>query len=71
METKNSIINAINYDIDRGIYDQFPVLKNRLTRIQDKLLRRIYVVNSEILSPGEIKTLIENEYVSAYNIPEL
>ena len=71
METRNSIICAINYDIERGIYDQFPILRNRLTKIQDKLLRRVYVVNSERLTPNDLQTLIENEYISPSDVPEL
>ena len=53
---------SIQFDIDTGCYNSFTKLKDRLQYISKKLLKCYYVDNCE-LSKGEIKTLIENEYI--------
>jgi hypothetical protein len=65
------IIQEIEYDIEKGIYKDFPILKNRLAIISSKLLKSIYVVNAEKLSVGDIQTLILNEYLKIEEIQEL
>lgn len=56
------ITSEINYDIEQGIYNQFPVLRERLLFIAKKLTLCCYCEDEE-LSKGEIKTLEENEYL--------
>ena len=61
---KDRICREIGYDITRGVYNQFPVLKERLTHISRKLFTSIYVINDDKqLTSGEIRTLIENDYM--------
>lgn len=61
---KKAVAEEINKDIEKGIYEMFPVLKSRLTFIAKKLFNAAYIVNADAqLSKGEINTLIENEYV--------
>jgi hypothetical protein len=57
-----AIAQEINYDIEKGIYDAFPKLKNRLEHIAHKLVLVTYIVDRELTS-GEIKTLKENNYI--------
>jgi lipopolysaccharide biosynthesis protein len=60
---KKKIAEEIRHDIDRGVYEQFPKLKERLSFISNKLFNSIYIINSEAqLTEGEIETLIENDY---------
>ena len=66
---KKKIAEEIRKDIDRGVYQMFPKLKDRLTFIGNKLFNSIYVINSESqLSKGEIQTLIENDYLKEEDI---
>jgi hypothetical protein len=60
---KKAIVEEIDKDIHRGVYESFPKLKDRLTFIRRKLYTSIYIINSESLSKGEIQTLIENDYL--------
>jgi hypothetical protein len=61
---KKKIVEEIQLDIKRGIYDSFPVLKSRLLFISEKLIKSIYIVNQEAqLSRNEMETLLENEYI--------
>jgi hypothetical protein len=62
MENKR-IADQITYDIETGVYLLFPVLRERLDHIRFKLIQEIYVENRP-LSRGEMKTLLENEYVN-------
>jgi len=57
------IISEIKYDIETGVYSDFPKLKDRLQYIVEKLVNQIYIENARKLSSGEIKTLEENEYL--------
>ena len=67
--TKNRIVQEIEYDIDRGVYEQFPVLRERLTHISRKLFTSMYIINHDKqLTSGEIETLIENEYLNKYDV---
>ena len=62
---KKKVAEEINKDIEKGIYEMFPVLKSRLTFIAKKLFNAAYIVNAEAqLSRGELETLRENEYIS-------
>jgi hypothetical protein len=64
---KLKVAENIQKDIDRGIYEMFPVLKNRLTFIIKKLVNSAYIVNEEAqLTRGELETLRENEYIEKY-----
>jgi hypothetical protein len=60
---KKKICEEIDKDMNRGIYDTFPKLKERLTFIRRKLYGGIYIINAVELSKGEIQTLIENDYL--------
>lgn len=62
-QEKKNIVEEIDYDINRGVYEQFPKLKERLTYIRRKLHATIYLINGEEISAGEITTLIENDYI--------
>jgi len=62
-EEKKHIVEEIDYDINRGVYEQFPKLKERLSYIRRKLYATIYLINGEEISDGEMKTLIENDYI--------
>jgi hypothetical protein len=65
---KKAIAEEINKDIEKGIYEMFPVLKNRLAFIAKKLFNAAYIVNAEAqLSKGELETLRENDYISKYD----
>ena len=55
---KKEIARQIRNDIDMGIYNQFPVLRNKLEHIEKKC----YIINSEF-SINEQNVLTENEYV--------
>ena len=62
---KKKVAEEINKDIEKGIYEMFPVLKSRLTFIAKKLFNAAYIVNAEAqLSRGELETLRENDYIS-------
>jgi hypothetical protein len=61
---KRQIVDEINHDIQRGVYEQFPVLREKLTHISRKLFTSIYVINDDKqLTTGEIQTLVENDYL--------
>ena len=65
-EEKQKLSNEIKYDIETGIYEQFPKLKERLLFIAGKLFESIYVINSsKELSINERKTLSEQGYIEA------
>jgi len=71
-EVKRSVASEINHDIERGIYNSFPDLKDRMLFIANKLFNSAYIVNSDSqLSIGEIKTLIENDYLDKNDYPEI
>lgn len=59
---KRQIANNIMRDIDSGIYDQYPKLKDRLVFIATKLVTSLYINNSE-MSISEVQTLKENDYI--------
>lgn len=68
---KKRIASEIKTDIDKGIYQMFPKLKDRLTFIGNKLFNSAYIVNSDSqLSKGEILTLVENDYLDKNDYPE-
>jgi hypothetical protein len=62
-EIEKQIISEIDKDIERGIYEMFPKLQERLRFIRRKLYAGQYIINSEELSKGELQTLIENDYL--------
>jgi hypothetical protein len=66
---KKKIVAEIDHDIERGVYDTFPKLKNRLESIRRKLYASIYIINAEELTPGEAKTLIDNDYLEDSDKP--
>lgn len=62
---KKKVAEEINKDIEKGIYEMFPVLKKRLGFISKKLFNAVYIVNPEAqLTKGELQTLKENDYIS-------
>ena len=62
-EEKKNIVAEIDADINKGVYELFPKLKDRLTFIRRKLYGGIYIINTEGLSNGELETLKENDYI--------
>jgi hypothetical protein len=56
------VYDEITFDIQRGVYSQYPKLKKRLKYIAEKLLKTHFVSNSN-LTKGEIRTLKDNEYI--------
>lgn len=60
---KKKIVAEIDHDIERGVYNTFPKLKNRLESIRRKLYASIYIINAVELTPGEAQTLIDNDYL--------
>jgi len=66
---KKKIVAEIDHDIERGVYDTFPKLKNRLESIRRKLYASIYIINAEELTHGEAKTLIDNDYLEDSDKP--
>jgi len=71
-QVKREVSDEIKKDIDRGVYTMFPKLKSRLTFIANKLFNSAYIVNTDSqLSIGEVKTLIENEYLDKNDYPEI
>jgi hypothetical protein len=61
---KKKIIEEIQFDMDRGVYDSFPKLRSRLSFISEKLMKSIYIINDDAqLSRNELQTLIENDYL--------
>jgi hypothetical protein len=66
-EEKTKLSNEIKLDVETGVYDQFPKLKDRLLFIAGKLFESIYVVNSsKELSINELKTLNEQGYIGDF-----
>lgn len=63
---KQEIAAQIRVDILNGTYDNFPKLKARLDHIQQKIVESIYIQNRD-LTEGEIKTLIENDYINEFD----
>ena len=61
-ENNKEISREINADIEKGIYDNYPVLKDRLEYIAHKLVLAVYIEDT-ILSRGEMETLKENDYL--------
>jgi len=71
-QVKRSVAEEIKLDIERGVYTMYPKLKDRLSFIGNKLFNSAYIVNSDSqLSIGEIKTLIENDYLDKNDYPEI
>ena len=60
-----AVANEINYDIETGVYVDFPILKNRLEKIAHILVKKFYIVNTEI-SNGAILCLKENDYLDKF-----
>lgn len=52
------VVESINKDIENGVYDKFPNLRDRLKFISKKKVSKLSVVsNATPLSNGEINTL--------------
>lgn len=63
-EEKLNLSNKIKSVIAKGVYNQFPKLKDHLSYIADKLFRSAYVVNDSLeLSINERKVLTELEFI--------
>ena len=59
----NKLYTDLNYDIATGIYNNFPILKEKLLYIMQKINKLRFVSNAKSLTQGEIKILIENDYI--------
>lgn len=57
--------DSIKKDLEKGVFNNFPVVKSRLESILIKLTNLSYIVNSEPISRLQVKTLIENSYISS------
>jgi len=64
IDNSKDIASLIQYDINAGVYDMFPILKSRLLTIANKLIMAEYVVNYEGISKNDIDTLIMNDYLT-------
>ena len=51
------IAKEIQYDIERGVYDNFPVVRRQL----EKVMQKLWTVNCE-LTQFDIQVLEYNEY---------
>ena len=51
------VVESINKDIENGVYDKFPNLRDRLKFISKKVSKLSVVSNATQLSNGEINTL--------------
>lgn len=69
-EEKKRIVAEIDADMNKGIYEMFPKLKERLAFIRRKIYGGIYIINAIELSKGEILTLVENDYLDKNDYPE-
>lgn len=49
--------NNINFDLENGVYDNFPKLKNQLQYIVNKLAKSELVVNAEKINIREVHFL--------------
>ncbi len=64
IEQKIKLSAAIQYDINRGLYEAFPTLKKDLERIAEKILQSAYIVNEEnTLTLGDKKILASQTYI--------
>lgn len=62
--TKHRLISEIEYDIERGIYDQYEKSRSRLNRIVEKMKESMYVINSsKEPTRSEIRFIEEMGYV--------
>jgi len=59
---KKEVAHKITKDIDNGVYDRFPFLKERLNHIKEKLVKSIHTKNT-VITGGEVATLEENDYI--------
>jgi hypothetical protein len=58
------VASEIEVDVLNGVYDNFEILKRKLSHIASKLRESYMVINSrKELTPGEIKTLHEQGYI--------
>jgi len=57
-----SVAIEIDSDIERGVYDQFPTVKERMIYLLNKLRKLAYIVNCPALSIGELRDLRNNGY---------
>ena len=71
MKINKSVAEAINGDIQTGIYDNFPKLKKQLAYIADKIIRSNYIINADALIATELLALVRNEYISQSEFAEL
>jgi len=63
---RQRIMGSIDNDIQKGVYDRFPALKNRLAAVSQSLATACYVINSEPLRMNEVKLLVENDYLDRH-----
>jgi hypothetical protein len=61
---KIKVAIAIEIDVLDGVYSMFEVLESKLSYIATKLRESNTVINSsKELTPGEIRTLVDHEYI--------
>lgn len=63
-EEKLKLANEIRFDVEEGVFDLFPKMKERLLFIAGKLFESAFVINSsKELSEGELNTLEQQGYI--------
>lgn len=63
-EQARVIYKEINYDIEKGIFNQYPKLKARLLKISKQLYHYAYVANCLEPNGADMEVLKEQGYVS-------
>lgn len=58
------IISEIELDFAKGVYNQFPKLKNKLTKAIEELSFMAYM-DDKVLSSASRTVLEENEYIDS------
>ena len=59
----DKLYSDLNFDIATKVYNAFPKLKDQMLYIMGKINKLRFVSNAKTLTQGEIKTLIENDYI--------
>ena len=60
----HELLQAVTFDLDRGVYTNFKVLTVRFNKLVKRLDYIKRVVNADGLTHVEMKLLIENDYIN-------
>ena len=60
----HELLQAVTFDLDRGVFDNFPILKIRFNKLAKRLDYIKRVINADGLTHVELKLLIENDYIN-------